>query len=321
MKKLGILAGIAVALGLVVLLVPRTEQRLADENQRSLDAAFPEIHEDDVGRIEIDSAGQHVSLAKKENRWVVAGDRDWPADPRGLDSVLRLATTLRADRAVSRTMETHERYEVTDEKGAHLRYLGQGGNELLSLVVGKLGPDMKSCYVRLYGKPEVYVVAEPIRELLDRKPEVWRDRTFVQIDPGQVHELRIAKKGQPPLVLTREAPEPSAWKIAEPAGWGLGPATVQEIENVSRILAVMIATEIPPPAPDKEYGLDDPSGTVQVSEFNGKVTKLLFGKTNEERQIFAKREGADVVYLLQSWMVDKLLASPAALQAQQGSGK
>ncbi len=321
MKKLGILAGIAAALGLVVLLVPRTEQRLAVERQRALDEAFPKIHEDDVGRIEIDSSGRHVSLAKKEGRWMVAGDRDWPADPRGLDSVLRLATTLRADRAVSRAVESHENYELTDQKGAHLRFIGQGGNELLSLVVGKLGPDLKSCYVRLYGKPEVYVVAEPIRDLLDRKPEVWRDRTFVQMDPAQIRELRIAKKGQPPVVLAREAPEPSAWKITEPAGWGLGPASVQEIENVSRILAVMIASEIPPPAPDREYGLDDPSGTVEVAEFNGKVTKLFFGKTNEQRQIFAKREGSDVVYLLQSWMVEKLLTSPAALQAQQGGGR
>lgn len=64
-------------------------------------------------------------------------------------------------------------------------------------------------------------------------------------------------------------------------------------------------------------GFDKPAGVVTVTEFSGKRTVLTFGKNNDKSQTFARRADNDTVYLVQSWMAERLLPTVEDLKPQQ----
>lgn len=315
MKKLAILGGIAVVLLLVVLFVPKPEERISAPTSKMLADVFPEVRDDELTKITMDYKGNSVEFLHKEKGWVLAGDPQYPADERALQQIIESLGHMQVDRIVSESAEKQDLFEVSEMMGAHVSFFREGDKELLSVVVGKSGPDMKSSYVRAKNGTKIYVADAALRGFFERKPDQWRDRTFSRIKPEDVHQIRM-EKGKDVVAIERDVAEAGAWKIAEPAGYKLGPNTVTECENTARQLASMVATELPPPGPDSQYGFDKPYGVVTVTEFNGGKTIFTFGKQNEKKQIYARRSDSEGVYLIQSWMADRLLPGITGLQAQ-----
>ncbi|MEW6776617.1 MAG: DUF4340 domain-containing protein [Bdellovibrionota bacterium] len=309
MKRLAILGGVVLALLLIVLLVPKQQDRISGKDAEELEGVFPHVMPEDARRVTITYQASNLELVHHDDKWwVKAAERDWPADSRAVDALFQGIGNLQLDRAVSGTAEKHDLYELTDTKSATVKFFGERDTELLAVRVGKLGPDMKTTYVRGFNEPKVYVAQGSLRPMLERKTELWRDRSFARLEPNEIHKLLIEKQGKPPLTIERDIADSAAWKVTDPKGVTPTPTFPQECDNVARQFASMVASDLPPPAPDAEYGFDKPAGTVTLTTFNGKTIKYTFGKTNEARQIYARNSDAEgIVYLLQSWMADRVM--------------
>ncbi|MCB0218236.1 MAG: DUF4340 domain-containing protein [Chrysiogenetes bacterium] len=318
MKRIGILLGILAGLALIVMLVPKQTEKISGQSEKMLESVFPSIVKDELSKVEIVQPKGNVTLTNTEGVWEVTLDGNvYGADERNLDRLLESMGQIRVDRLVSHTAEKHDIYEVTNTKGATVTFYGKDGGKLMSIVVGKLGPDLNTSYVRHAGESEVYVIDGALRPILEREPKLWRDRTFARINPDDVHEIRVEKKGNDPLVISRDTPETGAWRIKEPDGYNPSPTTGQLCDNVARQLASMVASDLPPRSSEETMGFDKPAGIVIVTEFNGKQTRLTFGKNNDKSQTYARRSDNDTVYLIQSWMAERLLPDVDTLKPQK----
>lgn len=317
MKRIGILAAILAGLALVIVLVPKQTEKLSKQTEKMLEGVFPNFTAEELGRLEIVYPEGEVTLTNTDGVWEVTLDGQvYAADERNIKRLVEAMGSLEVDRRVSKSNEKHGIYEVTNMTGSTVTFYDKSGEELLSAVVGKLGPDMNTSYVRYATEPEVYVVDGALRPILEREPKLWRDRTFVRIKPEEVHKIEVEKPGEETLVISRDTPETGAWRIKEPDGYIPSPSTGQLCDTVARQLASMVASDLPPKSSEQSMGFDKPQGTVTVTEFDGKTTVLTFGKTNNKKQTYARRGDQDTVYLLQAWMAERLLPDLDTLKPQ-----
>lgn len=319
MKKIAVLAGILAVLLAALFLAPKVEDRLEKTGAISTEGVFPEITEEKTTKVVMIDKANRVELVKKDGKWFVADGENFEADPRGTKLLFDLYSGLKVDRLVADSEEKFDLFEIAPQEGSTLRFFGEGGEVYAEFIVGRLGPDLQSTFIREIDSEKVYAVQADIKRILTREPSYWRNRVFAAIFPEKIHKLEIEKKGQPTIVLSRDLPEVEAWQLAKPIDWAATGATPEKADAVARTLANLIAAEVklPDEEPGKDYGFDEPLGTLKVYEFDGRRHDFIFGEQTVMKQVYARKAGNDYIYVLQGWVLERLLPSLEWLGTQQ----
>ena len=145
----------------------------------------------------------------------------------------------------------------------------------ITLHVGKQRAGAPGYYARLEGRPEVFVIADDVRGLLNRDSLAYRRATLWQVAAGdEVVSLRIAKAGQPEYDLRRKGED---WEVT-------GPFAVKAPREVADKLVFAL---LAPRAEEYRahattsfapFGLGSPEVKVNVTTKQGKQHTLWVGK-------------------------------------------
>lgn len=266
-----------------------------------------------------DAAGETVTLRKAGDDWVVeTEDATAPADPNWIDQLLESLGELDQGGEVRGTTEAvHDDLGVDEESGVHLVLMGEGGDVLHDLVIGRPNRDWTGTFVRRADQTETVLVATTLRQKLRLRgsteeptvePEAWWKLRLHDADPADITRLEIEGPEAEDRVLVREEPETEeaepTWSVAEGE-------SLENPEQLVRSFATARATRVAPSSAPTGLGEDaEPAAVIRAETDGGETLVLELGAevADMEGARYVRRAGEEVAYVLPAYAVNNLLA-------------
>ncbi|MBW1982743.1 MAG: DUF4340 domain-containing protein [Deltaproteobacteria bacterium] len=195
---IAVLAGVAVVAFLVVQ-QKSPEQSTATQGRR----LFADLPLNKIEAINLTAAEGSVSLARKNDLWVVASHYDYPADFNKIVNFLRTLKEAKVGRQFKASPETLERLSLQppdskdadkESKGLLVELLDGQGRQLAAILFGKprknagTGRPGGGHYLRLPEESRVYLVDSTF-SFLPREAPGWLQKRPVQVAAEEVQEV------------------------------------------------------------------------------------------------------------------------------------
>lgn len=288
----------------------------------------PAFKKADVTAIEIwGGTSPKLVLRNEREQWRVPGRFNTPADEREVNALLtKLMDAKRLNRPASTQAESFVLYRLEDEAAAHLRILGEGGKELLHLMVGKAETGNRA-FVRFVGDGapagifEVSDMTGDFDSLYSRlhlTPEGtpntkrWLDLSSFQPLPFEAVAQRISlRDGDRTVQFSRVAgsdPGAEDWEMVSPRKSRANGANVRAIvDALMNFNASDIAGKLD--TDGGALGVIDAKREIVVEYTEGEkqtVSRLYFGnvKDNQVATLLKATDRGELVY----WCSDAALS-------------
>jgi hypothetical protein len=306
-KRLKVLLLILAVLVVTYAIVSLSERRVAGP-----DPLFREFSAERAAGIYIYVGDTGVVLEKRDGSWMVPSEDSLPADPSGVEAILaKVASFSRNDR-VSSNPEKRSLYQV-DSAGVLVRIVDEEGDTTAAFVVGKVGPDYQSSYVRDTGSNDVILASGYLRSLFDRGERTWQDRLIFSCEPDDIAVIDI-HRGEEEYVLSRGAG--GEWYIAEPES---AACRQQPLAGLVRMLAMLRCDNFAGRLPLPGSNVAGSDTTLGFTTTSGETHRLLFGSEDGNGFVHFVVDGSDIVYLLSRSKVNALVPPLEALLPEEPS--
>jgi len=245
---------------------------------------------------EIKWVGENGTLVARKNNgeWNLEEPLKVKADDKAIESVINRLKAAQSDRSIEENNPKLADYGL-EKPFLQVSFKLKDKDDYQTLYLGDLTPSEVYIYARKNEEPKVYVASKSLRDDLNKKIYDLRDKTLLAFETDKVKKLELTVDKSKAVAEVVDG----NWKITQPAEYK---ADKDKITHIFTELDVTKIKEFVEEKPEdlSKYGLDNPSIrlTLWVGEDMAQRT-LLLGKTDEAKKgIYAKREGADNVFLV-----------------------
>jgi hypothetical protein len=298
-----------VLLGLTLWAVNKRDQKPTGSGE------LPAIDVDkgSITSLEITRAeNQRVVLTKVDGLWRVTEPLDAAADQNNAEAALNRLADLNVVRVVATQPENYARLQV-DEASA-VQVIAKAGEETLThLVVGKYGNGVTM--LRIDDHTEVFGASGSLRYAFDRELKAWRDRMVVRVDAADVQTLRF-ESANGTFAFQRED---EGWSAVEGQD-DLGDFDPKQVDGSLSTAARLTASDFAPAdTSPARAGLTEPQATVTLTlASDASPTVLELGQNTEEAgELYLRRQGEPTIYVISSYLADRLRPDAKAFQAPE----
>jgi hypothetical protein len=302
--RMGLVIALAILAGIFAL-TRFTSERRPGEKQ-----LFPRYSAEGAARIVLAGSQKQTIMEKDAGVWIVTSEDSFPAEPAAVEAVLDAVNSFSLKDMISSNPDKQSLYQV-DSSGISVVIEGAGGETLAAFVVGKVGPDYQSTYIKDSGSDDVILAPGYLRPSYDRGKRPWQDTRVLMLEPGDITEVRITR-GEETIALARD--EASRWHIALPESAG---SDEMRITRLLRTAARLKCDEFAGRSVEPAFGLDHADSSLWLKTADGTEERLLFGSENASGLVYTMRPQADVVYLLAKHKVTSMLPRLAELRKQE----
>ena len=267
---------------------------------------FPGYSSERATRIVLDGSQKQTVMQKDAGVWIVTTEDSLPADQAAVEAVLDAVNSFSRKDIISSNPAKKGLYQV-DSTGISVAIEASAAETLAAFVVGKVGPDYRSTYIKDGGSDDVILAPGYLRPSYDRGKRPWQDTRVFALGADDITDVRISR-GDETLALARD--ESSQWYIAEPES---AAADENMIMRLVRTAANLRCDEFAGRSLKPDFGLDQPDSSLWLKTADGVEERLLFGSENASGLVYAMRPQADVVYLLAKHKVNSMLPKLAQL--------
>jgi hypothetical protein len=269
---------------------------------------FPAFSATKADGIEVRGGGTTVVLRRQGDAWVVATERNQPADPKIPKQLLEAMDKLSTRTLISISPETHKGFEV-DSTGFTVR-ISQGAKSVAEFIVGKPGPDYMSTYIRPVSGDKVYLIPVFLRTTVDREPGTWRNRTVLEVDQAKIasYTTRTARE-----TVTVEKGKDGAWNITAPTQEKARPDMVGMV--LRSLAALRCSGFADSTVTGTSSGLDADTTAVVVKMDDGTSYSIHVGATTPANQSYTRKDGDPMIYLVPRGRWNTILRPVGALSA------
>ncbi|MFZ5501878.1 MAG: DUF4340 domain-containing protein, partial [Candidatus Micrarchaeota archaeon] len=296
--KILIYLAILVALALYVYLV-EIKQKGEQKAQEEKASQLLDLKKENVTSITLKSKERGlVEATKIGDDWLLTAPLKTKADKHAIDTLIHSILTGKREKLLKDKVSDWTEYGLADpgfviELGAK--------DQKSSVGFGELNPAKTSYYVRVGEKPELYLVADTLKNSLDKTLFDLRDKTVVAVAAPDVDQIAYTVKGQE-IQMKREGTD--KWALVKPEKMRVKSSLVNsDLRSLTNLTAQDIIDQ-----PQKEgdpYGLDNPELSVLLSGEKRQLT-LLVGKPVEKKDKaqtltpdrYARVKGSDTVYVI-----------------------
>ncbi len=249
--------------------------------------------------------GDSVSLAKKQDQWVVKDRYDYPADFGKIADFVRSLQQMKVGRSFEASEATLKRLKLrdpegvdvpNDEKGILVELMDEAGESLASVVLGKRretgkGTSTHGQYLRLGKEPAVYLVDKDFASYR-REPQDWLEKLLVDVRDDTVHKVVCEGLDEEGVLYRVERPEEGAELVF------LDPPPDKKIKKASLdILARALDTlrledVVDPEAPLESLGIEL-QARLEYRTFDGMIYRAYPGKSKTDDERFYLRLEVD----------------------------
>ncbi len=282
--------------------------------------SLPEITKSEIDSLEIRRPGEPIiRLTKSGGNWRMVAPVDSAVDMTAVNAVLDKLDTLEVTGTAATNRANHARLEVSADKGIRV-LVKKGTTTMADLWVGafRSGATM----VRVEGRDEVYAVEGSIKYAFNKAAKDWRDREVTDVDPNDV----VAITFQGPKGTFSFAKNGDDWAAA-PGLTTLARFSPSKLSGVLQSAARLRATDFAEPAvTDAMTGFGTPEMTTVTFRTGGEggvqEIALQIGKASGsgDREFYARRVGVDTVYIVSSYLANRLAPDEEALSMPPDGG-
>jgi len=248
-----------------------------------------------------------VFCERDSNEWKITAPVETPGDRSAIDGLLRQLERARIERVVEEAPSSLEEFGLKEPK-VEVELAYRGGKKD-TLWVGDKNPTNSFVYVRRNGQRRVLLTPSGLLSALQKKLYDLRDKRVLAFKRDDVKQLTLTR-GRKSLVC--EVAD-HGWKLKEPLE---AKGDRSAINGILSSLQSARAKEFVSEKPKNlaQYGLKHPQIKVDLllGEERAKKT-LLIGKKKDKR-FYAKDESRPPVFLVDSYLVDKLKKEPFDLR-------
>ncbi|HUW84783.1 MAG TPA: DUF4340 domain-containing protein [Phycisphaerae bacterium] len=222
-----------------------------------------EDHPAEVTRLTIESEDLAATFAKTDDQWEIVEPIKAPALKWEVDGLVRTVTGLRYTRKFEPGQPDAPSEAETGLSDPKVKVTIEYENGLATLEVGKKELLRDNTYVRLAGKPEVYVAQSNLEPTFDKKLKDFREKDLLSFKFGDAVGLEIvSREPARTLKLTKEGDR--EWVMDSPMK---ARASREGASDLITVLNEMKAEEFVDDAPQdlSRYGLDEPFARVTLT--------------------------------------------------------
>jgi hypothetical protein len=263
-----------------------------------------------VNKITVQRLGTFAEFQQVGEDWnVLDRGKSYPCEKGTIQQLAALAHTLSVGEIISSNPEKQMLFQVDTIIGNRVTFF-RDANELASVVIGKVGADYQSTYVRKPGSNDVYVAKGNFARLLNRPASGYRDKTLLTIDTTLIATISVKSKD----FDYRIGRQDSLWRLVPTKGESF---TVKpdKMSNLLRQLAVVRWNSSPPEADTVRPNFAQPTVTVDVSMMDGSTKSLRFVEHGAETKVYyVQSPTSDETFIVYDYVVTNLAKKPDDLK-------
>jgi len=249
--------------------------------------------------------GDTVSLAKKEDQWVVEDRYGYPADFSKIADFVRSLQQMKVGRSFEASEDTLKRLKLRDpqgadvpedEKGILVELKDEAGKSLAGVVIGKRrktgqGASTQGQYIRLDQDPMVYLVDKDFASYR-REPADWLEKLLVNVEAGAVRKVVCEGLDEEGVRYTIERPGEGKELVL------LDPPADKKIKKASfdilaRALDTLRLDDVVDPAATLESLGIELQARLEYRTFDGMIYRVFPGESNKDAERFYLRLEVD----------------------------
>jgi hypothetical protein len=267
---------------------------------------FPGFKAEAAHKITLGGPNGKAALEKRDDVWVVTSEASYPADADAVKEMLDVAVGLSRKDMISSNPEKQADYQV-DTTGVAVTIEDAQGKTRAAFIIGRLGPDYQSTYVREANSASVILAPGYLTQVFSRGKQSWQDKRIFNYEPADLVELGVDKPG---LAMVLKRGDDGKWLVAQPES---AACDSNKASRLARILARLTSVDFAGRVPMPEAGVDRPDSSVWFKLANGTEAKLVIGHDAGGGRFYAAKAQGSVVYLVSAQTVKNLLADVASL--------
>ena len=308
---LGVLVAIAVV-GLVVRVVTSEPEEVV------LSGLLP-ISQDVVNRVKISTPqdGLEATLERRGEGapWTV---NNQPAFQPKLEALWQAVHDIEnIAQLIAMNPDNHERMGVADENATEVSFF-LGDFEQEKLLIGTWSPDVGLCYVRRFGKDEVYGIPCPspitAGDIFDPLPDGWLDPVILNIPRSEIETLTFEYPGER-FDLTFTGAD---WVVRDDSGEA--PADLAQVDSVLRVVELLFAEGFATAEEAEGLPFDTPTASVRVVTRSGATnpTTRIRVLERDDLSYYVRTPVRSTVFIVNRNLLDLLLLSREELSSEDG---
>ena len=257
--------------------------------------------------IEVKSKDYSMRLYMKEGSWFI-NDGAYPADENSAGNLEMKARDIRLTDLVSEE-KFYERYDLTDEKAVTVT-VKRGESVLCTITIGKPGGTNSHSFVRIDGRPEIYLAAGIQREEFTPSLDSMRDKRIFDLKGKDVESFTLTSKGRTYSFYKKtaepekEGDDPKAAASWYCKGYDSKPLDDGAISGILYVFSPLRAVTYPENKTRKELGPLYASVLIKSGGTDYDV-KIYSGK--EKDYNYAVSSKSQYIFTMGSWQTEKLL--------------
>jgi hypothetical protein len=213
-----------------------------------------EFDPDEIDRVELETPGTRIEIQRKAEGWQLVAPVIARADARVVDTLLRSVARAERGREIEATPTDDAPFGFAPPT-ARLR-LHHGDETMAHLEVGSGTPIGFQTYVRRLPDPAILLTAGTLRVGMLKTTDDFRDRTILEIVPGEVRGLTLAPRAGRPTSLRFEA---TGWSLLEPEQAEASAARVRALLDAIRGMRAVEFVDERGPDAERRLGLSPPA--------------------------------------------------------------
>lgn len=147
----------------------------------------------DITEIIIKKPASEIKLTKKDGKWLV-GANSYSADQELMRTIEKEIKSLKISDHISNG-EYASKYDLDADRAVELK-ITFANNVQKSISAGKKSSTNKHIYIKMDGRPDVYLAAGNIDSVVLKNEDDFRNREIVKIPPDAVSSFEITSRGR-----------------------------------------------------------------------------------------------------------------------------
>ena len=264
-----------------------------------------------VNKIGVRRLGTAVDFEKAGEGWkVIDRGKSYPTEKGTVEQLANLAHALSVGEIISSNPEKQMLFQVDTISGSTVTFY-RDGNPLATMIVGKMGADYQTTYVRKPDSKDVYWAKGNFARLLNRPASGYRDKTLITVDTTQIAAMNFKSKD----VDYRIGRQDSLWRVVPAKGDAFNP-NPGKVSNVLRQLAMMRWNNAVAEGDTARPNFMQPTVQIEITMTDGSARVLKFVTQNggDQKSYFVQSPAGDETYIVYDYVVNNLVKKPEELK-------
>ena len=265
--------------------------------------------EKEVEKISIKGGEQQVVAKRDGDAWRLTEPVLAKADTTEINSLLNAILSARRERTIDEQPKSLGEYGL-EHPSILLTLTLKGDKASPVLLLGDKNPNGFSVYAKRGDQAAVFLVADTLRNRLDRRAAEFRDKTVLALEPDKVKQVQLVGKGRS-ISLKNAGAE--GWELSQPMK---AKADVEMVRQLLWKIKDARVREFVAEGADakRRYGLDQPDLAVDLTEADASKRLLLKKAPDPKVGLYALAEPGKGVVTTDARLLSDLSKSPFDLR-------